>query len=657
MQVLVIILKSYFAFLTVSLLVFGLGFLLRRTVNYSTQFNFKSVFFSFLLGLYTLIFFFSIYYTNFKTVFILLPLVILPFTKIQQKTEKKTGSNLISKNTLFFYLLTLHIVCFIICVPMLLDLSGQVRDIYVDYHFYVRIIDFLKITGQENEYHGLNLLSEAFYNPKPYHFAEIWTILLSDKLTSLGVLRSIFLITLPLYIFMTLVGILGYFQEKIQQNTILKLFLIVFISINCGGIYFIFYENFNVISDYEAYIFSLLKNPPSIKKALLVPLLISFLLVKPLSQKFSLLALIAISSFGLLPAILGTIILEFVFLLSKERNLTRVKSLLYPIFICLSILLFYTIFKNDSGIERKGLGMIAVLEQISHLLTHYPSFFSSLKNFIGTLLRHGIFFFPFFVYWLVVKPKTLFFFFKENNGRAAFSLLLAGAFTLAIFRTVLNSPQLVYNITMPFWGILTAILTIDILLELIENKKFLLVILGLSLFTPSFLNKITTFPDSSPLRETKDTQYLENISQWANEQKEPILIGGSLKNNQRDYASSYDKYVTIYTLGYDFAQFIDKPFLTVSLNDLSIPISQDSLTREHDIVAVNQGAFYNFAQEKKAKGFLDEETLLVAFIKEKKLTFIISRKGNIIPQKVLDMVEKKYIDKKTGEQFLILKHE
>ena len=103
MQVLVIILKSYFAFLTVSLLVFGLGFLLRRTVNYSTQFNFKSVFFSFLLGLYTLIFFFSIYYTNFKTVFILLPLVILPFTKMQQKTEKKHDQNLILKTTSFFY--------------------------------------------------------------------------------------------------------------------------------------------------------------------------------------------------------------------------------------------------------------------------------------------------------------------------------------------------------------------------------------------------------------------------------------------------------------------------------------------------------------------------------------------------------------------------
>ena len=100
--------------------------------------------------------------------------------------------------------------------------------------------------------------------------------------------------------------------------------------------------------------------------------------------------------------------------------------------------------------------------------------------------------------------------------------------------------------------------------------------------------------------------------------------------------------------------FIKKPFLTISLNDLSIPLAKDSSESKKDLAYISQGILYNYAQEKENL-LLNEGEIITKFIREKKLTFIVTHKTVILPKEILVLIDKKITDKKSGQEFLILK--
>jgi hypothetical protein len=328
--------------------------------------------------------------------------------------------------------------------------------------------------------------------------------------------------------------------------------------------------------------------------------------------------------------------------------------MIYASFFGLSVAAFYHFF-DVSTVGREG----ASTREIAGLLQGVvdPETLRLRFNIIvGGLLQVGIVYAPYLLLIVVFWPQwwvqvglpsrvSLIF---------AFILLSAGTVAWAVFYKQLNSLQLFYNLGIPLANVLLIALAGWLIRQPITWRSWFA---GL-IFS---LSSLLLFWDSLYVYPLKfyppvySDAYLERIDTYLHTQLGTWLAGASLRA-ETAFPNIFEKYVTIYTNGSYLPYLGNGGAVAISLNDGEIPLSTDPLVREREKQAIGMGLFYRWLAREKAVGtYRDLPTSQLAFIQHFKLRFLILSAGVAVPPNLQPLLESRFVDPLSGEQFVIFR--
>jgi hypothetical protein len=111
---------------------------------------------------------------------------------------------------------------------------------------------YIEQTGEENYYHVLNELDNAYNGTKPYHYIEFWTTVFTSNCSSSLMAVQFKLLVVPLYYLTAFVGALALMERYLTMR-----WYHIFLALSmmfCAGLYFPFYRK--IFNDFSLPIFS-----------------------------------------------------------------------------------------------------------------------------------------------------------------------------------------------------------------------------------------------------------------------------------------------------------------------------------------------------------------------------------------------------------------
>lgn len=474
-----------------------------------------------------------------------------------------------------------------------------------DIGFYSNLSEQLLQTGIEkvpNWFHFFNSPNIQYSsNPVPYHFFDLWinTILLNISSNS-GVFVYIF-IFIPFITSLVSVSFIALIN-KLSQN---KLNHFIYLAI---AVLFTFYVGKLPFKE-GGVVDNLLNFPKVFVFYLNMVLFVLFHKMKQRNSAYFLLAITCFMNVIYLPTI--CVLLAILFLFDNFFN--RNKN-----FISLALLVFLTI------------GFIVFFKVIFPLHDEYKitssnSLESYLRNgftyyFRGSLARVWFFYFPlslfiFFQLFYAIKNKS-FSFFTEWIIVAFFSLHLVSLFFTSFFPHV-EAFQFNSSVLNP----LATIATLVVLVRSIDASKFIsskiIILFVVIQAIYSFIFIVFTKDGLIVTGRTNySKQFLEEISQYkfTNKLGGFIIDTSILKSNFWSNNPNLSHYTSVMDVK-------DNGFAEVSL---SVPIKETEIQFQEMKGYILNSPLYKFAANKQIlHGELDQNSLIIDFIKEYKIAYVI----------------------------------
>ncbi len=518
--------------------------------------------------------------------------------------------------------------------------NGEIANIYSDYAFYAKVAFGLEKYGIENVYHSLNGISNIYHVQNEYHYYELWLNVLFAKWVERPHLHIFFSLTFPFLLVIVLQG----FQELIRERFSVMLWP-VFLSIAVlffGGLFHdAFGDYLPLVKKYWLHFYPLRHMTEKQIPALLFFFLsLQALRIGHIKEAMFWCMGTSVATYTALPSVMGGVLFFVVVgTLSKKIDWAMASRILI---IWLGLLLFLILFYKlqSTGFTEKSVNTSL---SASDLLS-MESILKRFKFVVGTSLRLSILFMPIIclsmIYWLRNGWRW------PANFMVECLLLgcaLGGLVGAALFINTLNSLQLAYypiSCLLVAWSYL-------VLTEILETKHTWVRYLALAIF---FLTAVANFSLEFVYRHVaiyspkiKDESFKNRLKKLITS-KNLSPYGASIRN-PAVYLSPYEKPVNVYTVGMELQKYTDE-IVTISINDLNVPISDDPVLRPQEEGYVTSGAFYQFCDSLKQKGaFKNEAESQLIFCKQHKMNFAIVEKGAKLPESLQTFVKEKHYDK------------
>jgi hypothetical protein len=539
-------------------------------------------------------------------------------------------------------------------VPFVIPVDGVVST--HDHVYYTRIAYFNMISGSESDTFFLNFLDTAYQGNKPYHYLELWLTNVVAVVTGRRQVEVLQLVTYAFFYWLGFVGLLALWERENGRVGLLA-FFVVCILLFVAGFNFDFYQSIQFISQLGNYRYPLIGELWPKLSIIHVFFLVGFLLAR--GQQWVLLVLVlfvmSISSMSVFPAAVLTIHFGavLVYLFNPKYRLLAIKCFGCALILTLGFLLFYAL-TDTSQIGRGGSNTQDVFKLLASLSD--PSALRTRFNIlVGTPLQVAVVYLPFALlgclywrkWWLswgdfdftLIAPMVL--------------LLFCSNLAWAIFFKQLNANQLFYNVAIPTINLTIYSFGLWIARQAFDWRTVIAAILFVCSSAKSLYKSYTVFAKHTITTGFSES-YLRSINNYLEYQQVSWQGGASLKSLDYYYLT-HSKYVTIYVNG-DYLPYLGNGgAVSVSLNDVDIPLSGTPLERARDQQAVSMGLFYRWVAREKAAGtFRDVPTSQLAFVRHYGLKFLIISKGVEVPATLRPLVTEEFADELSGERFLVL---
>ena len=584
---------------------------------------YTGLFLSFLLGLITLVFIFSIVKTHFLTVCIFFPVVF--FLSFYGKKIALSSVDAIEgkNNKLSFYLVnTLLVLLPFIYFSFVLFKNGSFHFNAVAYDnaTYSELSVYLAETGFENKWCMFFSDLSSVKGVEPYHYVDSWLNAITCSVFGSNALQSFYLVTYPLLITIILSGILA-IVEHFKKIRILELTLAVLLLF-IGPVYGIKNLNYH----FNSIGCEIPLQHFGEKFAIYYPfILLSILLILNNYVKESVLWLLSlcIVSSTVLPAM---VLFSFFLLLISGKNkkhlLVRI-SLFFILYIGFFVL--FSSGKNSSGNSNNMLGF-------TDLETYEFSsrwFKLSLSNFaygFGTSLKY---FFADYFYMLPLFFYVIFF--KKdisiNKPLLALTLLSFFGLTVAcIFYKLPDSYQLFTN-TLP---LLHCIVITFVIFALYKNSANKIIILTTWLFVVLLCSNtlycsLNEYAELNRKAAVSDS-YMEQVKTLIIKDKRRQKIGFIYNQADHDNLFLHPDLNYLYHLSYLSLNAVPLRLSIMDVNDSILsPVARKaySVLDQHEL-------FYTFCLNKHYTP-QNSDSLKIRFIKNYHLNYLLIGPTTIIP--------------------------
>lgn len=670
------LIATYFCLLILSVLISTLlGYFLIWVVKRSIIFNFTYLFFSALIGTTALITLFAIWHTNGITImsfFLLLALFQWAEYSRNAKNSKKTinftySSPFFVPPVLFLALFTLFLYsCWGFIrpdsfIPFSIPSShpSAARDIIFQSH----LPYFMTLTGQENEFHVLNTLDNAYHGAKPYHYFELWLTAILIGFTKLPSIFCLHFVTSVFINWIAYLGFLAIWEQFGKVNWAKALFTYLFLF--TGGFFFDFYNQLSWLQPAYVYQQSLLLYEPKLAYVYFFGMAF-FILALRNYHVVGILCLLqmSIATALSLPSILLSCVLVSIVSLLWKYPLTRknAKSLFaYTILIAFGVLLFYNFF-DVSSIQREGT-KINSFSELKEKLVFLNSPKLGFNLLVGTPILTFILYFPYILIIILFYKKIITFlqiYHLDLLVTQVLAIALCGVISWIIFYYQLNSLQLYYNTTIHLINVLLCTFVIAIFSRF-DKKELWKYSIVFCLFVANTTQMLVFAAEEYPFRSNPTiygNQYLEKIQNYLTKfNSSKVVLGLSVKGKE-DFVATFDSYVTIYANGY-YLPYMRNGAITVSITDFDVPIDDaNDMIKKRAEAGVKMGGFYQFVKrQKQNKQFENIAQSQLDFVQKHKPKFTIVSPKAILPTTLQPLVKEEWIDELSGEKFYIFDYQ
>ncbi len=639
-------------------LLFTVGHISFSILNLQITGEYSKVFSKLVSGIFIIIFFYSIYKTNFHTItsgFIIAGL-LLWWNRGFRLPSMKKAYQIFTDNEIkdqLFILLQLCIVALLILAwNHHFMFSGNVTIVenpHPDLSFYARVSSFLNGAGKET--FEMNYLEPQTLGATPYHYFELWgNAFVSFLFHNPSTLATIQLISIPAFLTLVISGVWA-LMEQVKINLFYKLLSIALLFIT--GFYFPVYDSIHLY--WTSYFqVNLLDQSTGLKTSILYIAILMFtlLLVKKKYQE----ALVCLlffpfaSVYGMFTFIPSCVILSIYFFSIKKINFaSAIKIIIGAMIATIYFQLFYKL-NSDKEFYSNMVDILTVIHQLLELSVRSRIIIAT-EKFIELLILYSplILLFPL----LINHLKSL-----NNESKANLTdifigfccFILTSLISWNFFYFVFGSSEFFYTITNTVMNVSVFML---IYFFFIFNKNLLVrgcLVLYISIFILFQVKKINDVNNSfsNTFREKHSIEYVNAI--------DTLNIG-----KQGACLLSQEEALTIHVnpFYYQNAPYFhySKPDCEVTnISIYDIPGGEAEIDKHAKITFIHGSPFFRFIQSQKKTGLFESiKKSQIQFIEYYNIRFLIISK-NFEPDSLLKIRLKKEIkDERSGEKFWILK--
>jgi len=628
--------------------------------------RFLSLFLSLLIGVVFLITIFSVIATGFKTVNLLF-LLLGGFLIYINYDRNAIRTKSFIKDTICFIKQNI-LILFILCIPFyayeaiwfLRDGSFNFVIPFVDYVDMYNISQVITLTGQENNKYLLsNFYYPQFKGISPYHFFELWFNGSLSYILKLPGALTLMLFVYPFFYFTAYIGILA-FWENYGIINIYKI-LISFLLLFTGGMFFSFYENYELLKWYGGSVGNI-AHIWGKKMSVLYPFIIAAYLCFIKNKYICAIILFlsaCIAAIGIMPGIVAGI---FLFIVSNKIHKTLSKN-----DIKLSLIVFFTffitlliVFFAFGNKNQDSLGFTTIVADFFKAFN--PSNMKVIfDRFVYPVLRLTVIFSPFLIFVLYV-------FLKYKRGIKEIIVLLF-FIVLTMISGALVGAYASINIFsgIQFFAYTFCMLIIYIMLcFVIEYSKNNIWPLTSKSVLPFAFILFFVFSTSYNIHNNIKLQkhyknkseklysytYLEQITNFLNNNNiNPLGVCFMGKQDIAEYPLNAYGITGLTFSGMSIK--LTNDFHAVS--NLSIFDLSFNPTGGFPLQLFKSFEFYNFVEAQKNKlEFTSIKQSQLDFIKQNSIQYVLVYKNAEIPEGLLSRIKLKFTDEKSGQRFVVL---
>jgi hypothetical protein len=634
--------------------------------------KFLRIFIELSAGITLLIIVYSLIRSGFNTINLLF-LIVVPYYIYTKRKGKAIQYVSFSFNIREYFIELIWVfilfipVYFFKIIPIAQNWNGSFPIGDLDYFYYSKLSDSLRLYGIENKPVELKLLHPDIFNGcVPYHYCELWLNAFIVWLFKLNSAKTMILLTYPALLLLVNIGFISFIEKRLKVDVLVIIlgFLLLFFE----GIYLPFYSHFNYLNDQSSWrvmSLTLLQYGKYSFPCLFFLLFLVEYFHGLKKSAFVLLGSMIVSSIGVLPGIIGGVFLFLMIdLFIKNFKLKdKIHLLLYFILLLICYYLFYHF--NQTTFTSKYVTSSSNLDHIISDPLNFNGYYKVIKAtynvFSLYLPRLTLFMLPFFVMAVCLKIR-----YRKEVLNDYYSLVvlistifISGSIASVIVGDLLDSLQIFTNLV-PLFYLLFSLMCADIIIFFKYKGSSIVWQLGIYIVILYLCFNVRYVYNSSKniFQEGKEysTGYIYDVSSEIIKEKdaETVVVGVLLDEN--DFAQpGIPNYALV--LGYypgTFIHYIDNHYIQIPLNNYLLFDEMDSLA-VYDRYYLEISEFYSYVQDQKINhNFTSYEKSQLDFIKKYDVKYLFTKKSVIISDSIRAYVEKEIIDNGSGEKFYIL---
>jgi hypothetical protein len=566
----------------------------------------------FMSGFLGLIFLFSIFTTQGKSVFILLPIWLIIQKGGFKSFRIKLSLNLIEKELLQ--------IAFLLSIPIFLYQFSLYSDFFqlrfivphYDFAFYAQLSDSFLNFGNENKGLYENVLfPKEFNGVAPYHYPEIWFTAFVSKCFHIDSLKALLFVAFPAIRIAVVAGLFSMFQFNQKSKKTQQVFFVLLLFITP-----VFFEFF-LRSEYTKYylgftqsgVFSYFGN--KYQPIYLVAILATKLYYSGRTRDALIVLLLSgLFSIGTLPAIGATVSLMYMY------HTKSFKRTIPVILFLLTIPVFYKLFSvsNVTTYLKKTILVQKIIAEPTQIIYYKTALFA----LVFPYLRLIIFYFPFIIIIWFNRTRLKF---KSISGVLVFAVMLTaiGASSAALLTGMLDAGQLLYN-CLPIVNVLFIYHLSNINIKWPMIAVLLILVSGS--FINNFQNKFSNGANYNIYQASFTSDALQMIDEGAADYE---LVAFSM--SEKNYRSGVN--ASRYNTPCFFMNLATKPCYFVDVNTFRF----DQYFKESDF-ANAKNEIKNYRQQHLLSDQTEAE-VQYQFLRDNKARFLVIQDSSVISTDLL----------------------
>jgi len=601
---------------------------------------FFQIFVTYIIGITTIVLFYSIYNSQGRTINLLfLPIIVFLLYHFRHLIIKPKFKTQDIGTEILWSILPLIFV-FLVQSWFYFDFhKGIIKPLFSDYFIYAGISNNLQFSGTEN-----NLLNCNYFFPtynhiiKPYHYFELWFTAFFSSLFKNSLVNTYYFCTFTTFTSIFIIGIISLFENTIKNKYAILTIAIFLCFITDVTVPF----NFNTSNS-----LSIMAINGQKVACIFCILLLAFITIRKGNWLIGLFILLSspILSVTFLPGVWGGILLfcGIQILWNPKNNYKTYGLIMLSIFVIASL---FIAFITNSEIKPSNPEYTRILN--SGIFTNFDGSitFLNAKRIVANFISYTI---PNIALHsttrlLLYLPLILLLLKSSFKNRKLFLLILliliAGALTTSISKPILNSDQFTSLLGICFI-VFIIIAFADCMNSFIPVWKKLIISLGIMIIT--VISWISPFNSRANYDNDEDIQLIEKASTMISENSEIVIM--TFLSDEDTKNSTFYSWIYVNTI-MPISQFAKNPIIfSIANPELYLKTKMSY----YDSIAYHNNTSINIWRQKGAQYTLE------TFIHHYKIKYFYIKKGAVIPDFIKAKTIRSIESPHSKSKFLVIK--